>query len=362
MFISTISTLQAILTYSIGDKMKISMIIPSINRVTELHDCINSLESQAVKPDEVVIIGHTNDEKTNRFVSNLKSDLNIEFLKGAGGTCKNRNLGIKYARGDVIIFIDDDTILHKDYIKNVKKIFEDNQINIVTGYPFDATDLINPLFVRKGDIQYILENSDDEFVKLIKKRVFQNLRVKYSPYNYILKMLRNSIKTLFLFEWPIKGKILASGYRSEMPDLKKINKMKKVEWVFGNNFAVRREVLNEFKFNEDLEIYPYVLNDDLEFSAKAGKKYDIFICSKLLLLHLHSPGGGGRVEGKKRFFTLVRSTYLIAKIKGNKVAHHWSVIGLLFGSIIKIPFSSSAISEIKGIIDGMKSLGDVYGK
>ena len=340
--------------------MKISVIIPTMNRVAELYNCIKSLESQTVKPDEIIIIGHPNDKETRIFVHNLKTNLNIIYLESDGGTCKARNLGINKSGGDVIVFLDDDVILHKDYIKSVKDIFKDKRINIVTGYTFDAVDLTNPLFMRRGDVEHILKNPNDEFVKIIRTKVFHGLMPKYHLYYSFIKALRDFVKSVFLLEWPIKGKILPSGYRSEMPDLKKIKKMKKVEWVFGNNFAARREVLNEFKFNEDLERHPYAINEDLEFSARAGKKYDIFISSDMIVLHLRSPKAR-RLTRKERLSSFVTSTYLIAKSRGNKVAHLWAITGLLFGSIIKLPFSyTTAISELKGIIEGIKYIKKKY--
>jgi len=321
----------------------------------ELSDCIRSLECQTVKPDEVVVIGHIDDVDTEKFTNNLVTNLNIKFYKVNGGTCRTRNLGIENVSGDIIIFLDDDILLPKNYVKNVKEIFKDDSINLVTGYIFDAVDLVSQSMARKSDISYILQNQNDEFVQLIREKVFKNSPVTYNPYYILIKTSRNFIKSLFLLEWPIKGKILASGYRSEMPGLEKINGMKKVEWVFGGNFATRKIILNEYKFNENLENHPYVVCEDLEFSARAGKRYDIMISTDMMLLHLRSPTGV-KPNTEEKYFSLVINTYEIAKLRGNTIAHRWSLVGLLFSSIIKMPFNSSAIDEIRGIRKGIIAL------
>ena len=338
--------------------MMISVIIPTRFRIKELQDCIKSLESQSSKPDEILIIADVDDLDTEKFFKNYKTDnFKIQFLKSNGGTCIKRNLAIDHAKGDILVFLDDDVILHKDFIKNTKDIFIDEQVNLVTGYIFDALDLTNPSVMRRSDIDYILENPNDEFVNIIKQKVFHNSNVNVGQSYFFIKMFRNLLKSIFLLESPLKGKILPSGYRSEMPSLEKIKENQRVEWVFGGNFAVRKDVLRKFRFNESLEKYPYALNEDLEFSARVGKKYDIFLSPKMLLLHLRSPGR--KIVGSKRYSCLVISTYLVAKIKGNRVAHRWSVFGLILNSILKLPFDKIAKDEIFGVFSGVNKIKEL---
>ena len=336
--------------------MKISIIIPTCYRTKELQDCLISLKSQSVKPDEIIIIGDTNDKETEEFV--FKSNfnyLNLIYLKSDGGTCKKRNMGIEKSKGEVIVFLDDDVILPKDYIKNTKEIFTNTHINLITGHLLDAKGLTNPLFIRKSDIRYLLKNQDDEFVKLIKEKIFPNSKIKYYLRSSFIKKFRFLVKSLFILEHPIKkGWILSSGYRSEMPPINTIKKLEKVGWIYGGNFAARRAVFRIFQFNEDLEKYPYALNEDLEFSARVGKKYDIYITPDMLLLHLRSPGR--KIKRRERFECMILSTNIIAQERGNMVAHRWSIYGLLFNSIIRLPFDKSVMEEIEGIISGKRKI------
>ena len=80
----------------------------------------------------------------------------------------------------------------------------------------------------------------------------------------------------------------------------------------------------------------------------------------MLLLHLRSPGR--KTIGRERFSCMVRSTYVVARLKGNRVAHMWSILGLILFSIIKLPFQKSAKEEILGVIDGFNKINEEYFK
>jgi len=279
--------------------------------------------------------------------------MNIIYLSMTGGTCKKRNQGIKQSNGDVLLFMDDDAILQRDYIKHLISAFINENIHVMTGYIFDSIDLISPPLKRKGEIDYLLKNVDDDFVKLVTEKVFMYASLSYTNKDFIMRQLRYFIKCIFLLESHAKGKILRSGYRSEMPDLNHINGLVEVEWFYGI-FAARKDVLIEFNFNEDLENYPYALNEDLELAARIGKKYDIYLNSEMKLLHLRSKEQ--RLNAQKRLCSFIISTYVISNIRGSKLAHSWSVCGLLLSSLVKYLFNKGSVYEFYGIIDGLKSI------
>jgi glycosyltransferase involved in cell wall biosynthesis len=56
----------------------------------------------------------------------------IEF-EGRQGLSAARECGIKYTRGEILVFVDDDNILAPDYLRKVKDVFETPNIGIVSG-------------------------------------------------------------------------------------------------------------------------------------------------------------------------------------------------------------------------------------
>jgi glycosyltransferase involved in cell wall biosynthesis len=91
---------------------KATVVIPSKNRCALLAECIERVESQTVSRDQYEVIVIDNDstddtrsvlEKKARTYSNLR--LGYQEKPGAAAT---RNAGLRLAKADLIIFIDDD--------------------------------------------------------------------------------------------------------------------------------------------------------------------------------------------------------------------------------------------------------------
>lgn len=342
--------------------MKVSVVIPTRERIPFLQRCIESIELQTKKPEEVVIVTHEDDQETKKYIKDLNTDLLVNYFETDGGSCKGRNLGIEKVKGEILVFIEDDVVLDDRYIENLKKDFHKYDINVMAGYTFDIVDLTTPWLIRRGEINYLKENSEKKFSKLVMGEISKvssddliNNSKKLFLYT-ISKYLRDFLKIIIFEEGIKKGKILASGYRSQMPDISEFNRLRKVEWVNGGNFAIKKDVIEKFKFNEDMETLPYVLGEDLELSARIGKEYDICLSSDLKLLHLRAPGGV-KINQRERFMSMVTNFHRIANIRGNKIAYWWSIIGLTVTRIVLLPFSfKTAVSELNGIKDGINEL------
>jgi hypothetical protein len=217
-------------------------------------------------------------------------------------------------------------------------------------------------------VEYVYENHHKKFIKDIKKEIKQrypqkselftddgNYRNKLILYS-LLRTFRNLTKSLILLESPLKGRILASGYRSEMPDVIKDKKLVKVEWFNGGNFAAKRNIIEKYPFNEEMEEMPYALNEDLELSARIGKKYSIFLAPQMKLFHLRAPSGV-RINQLQKYKSIVINFNRISRLNGNPIGYWWCILGLLITRIINIPLNySTSISEIKGIIEGINTL------
>ena len=62
-----------------------------------------------------------------------KSDFHVVIVRGRNPS-ENRNKGVSKARGEIIVFLDDDAVLEKDYLKNAEEFFEKHkEIDIVGG-------------------------------------------------------------------------------------------------------------------------------------------------------------------------------------------------------------------------------------
>jgi len=106
--------------------MQISLIITTFNRPDALLLVLRSVENQSLAPDEVIIADDGSTDSTRRIIDNFKkkSSLSIvhSFQEDIGfRAAMSRNRAISKAKGDYIILIDGDMILHKDFINDHRK-------------------------------------------------------------------------------------------------------------------------------------------------------------------------------------------------------------------------------------------------
>ncbi|MEM3566639.1 MAG: glycosyltransferase family A protein [Candidatus Bathyarchaeia archaeon] len=113
--------------------MEVSVIIPTYYRPKDLIDLFESLLRQTVKPLEVIVVDDTSTDVIesvcesyyNRF---KKFDIKPAYVRNYKEPSLTiaRNIGVSIAKGDVILFLDNDVVLHTDYIEKVLEVFNNN--------------------------------------------------------------------------------------------------------------------------------------------------------------------------------------------------------------------------------------------
>ena len=114
------------------------MVIITYRRPLFLKKCLNSIAFQTRKPDEVVIVFREDDIETqnliNYFITSYKNSLLIKgvFVTKPGMTIA-RNRGIKNVSGDIICFIDDDSVAVPEWVERIEPYFCREEIGAVGG-------------------------------------------------------------------------------------------------------------------------------------------------------------------------------------------------------------------------------------
>lgn len=96
-----------------------SVIIPTYNKLSRLKLVLFSLECQRIDKSffEVIIIDDGSNDDTLSFLSSCDYSFQLSFIRTQNnGRSAARNCGILAARYDILIFIDDDTVLHPDFV------------------------------------------------------------------------------------------------------------------------------------------------------------------------------------------------------------------------------------------------------
>jgi glycosyltransferase involved in cell wall biosynthesis len=106
----------------------ISVIVPTHNRRTLLEKKLRALESQA-QPFEVIVIADGCTDDTSKFLQNYKPSYPLRFLETSGkGAAFARNTGAKEARGERLLFSDDDVIPREGWLEAHQKVASPNAV------------------------------------------------------------------------------------------------------------------------------------------------------------------------------------------------------------------------------------------
>lgn len=107
-------------------KPNASVIIVTYNNSDLLLSNLDKLNKQTVNNFEIIIID--NNEKIDIFQLIKKYPINYIKLKKNYGLSLARNIGIKLARGEIVIFLDDDAIPASDFVEQHIKAYQINDI------------------------------------------------------------------------------------------------------------------------------------------------------------------------------------------------------------------------------------------
>lgn len=111
----------------------ISVIIPTHNRIKALQNCLVSLFTQTLQPNEIIVINDGSTDSTKKYLQDLGNKIRVITHEKNRGQSEARNSGIKEARGNILVFIDDDCIARFDWLENIQKYFNKTGADAVIG-------------------------------------------------------------------------------------------------------------------------------------------------------------------------------------------------------------------------------------
>ena len=122
--------------------MRISVIIPTMDRPQLLDRLLSTLIGQTLLPDEVIIIDQSADDATSRTCDRYRASLPITYLKAeARGVSAAKNVGYPLSTGDIITFADDDCWYPPDLLEQIHRRFTQHpKVSVITGTSHDEHD------------------------------------------------------------------------------------------------------------------------------------------------------------------------------------------------------------------------------
>jgi len=112
--------------------MLFSVVIPTYNRSDVILDAINSVLQQEYNDYELIVVDDGSIDNTNKLVAQI-NDSRLKYIyKENGGVSSARNIGISYASGEYISFLDSDDLWKPNKLLDESLLLSDTpQVNII---------------------------------------------------------------------------------------------------------------------------------------------------------------------------------------------------------------------------------------
>ena len=106
-------------------QITVSIIIPHLKGKKNLSECIQSIDKKIGY--EIIVVDNNSLDDSINYIRKEFPEVNIiksKYNRGYAGGC---NLGAKYAKGEYLLFLNDDTILTKNSIEVLLNVFNENK-------------------------------------------------------------------------------------------------------------------------------------------------------------------------------------------------------------------------------------------
>ena len=300
---------------------KVSIIISTKNRAQDAIRCLRSISIQTLLPDEIIIVDSSDTDQLKAELSAFHI-LNIKYVQSKAGLTLQRNIGIKTSSGDILMFLDDDVTLDKDYIKEIMRVFESSRLRPIGG--------VTGEIVNAGK----------------KKTMFQDFC------GYIDEVFA----AFFFLVRSGDGRFQLSGFPTILRRGSK-GKIKNVEFLYGCNMAFTREVISRFEFDENLCGYGWGEDDDVAY--RVSRKYqNIYTPFARIALNNISPSTGGNNHAVMKM-GIENHHYLFKKNFSQDLKHraafYWSVVGLFAREAITTVIKRDS-NGLRGLMNGVQNI------
>ena len=305
-------------------------------RPDSLLKLLNSVKEQTLYPNEILIIDGSTIDETELILENNKFQ-NLQYFKVPHehrGLTKQRNYGIARVgySSDVICFLDDDTILEKNYFEEIIKTY------VIFPYALGVGGYIN------NETKW--QKVSEDYQPTIKEFFYDGWKQNDGSRFVLRKLLGldSDTKPGFLPEFS-NGRSI-----SFLPPSEKIYE---VEQLMGGVSSFKKSVFNNFKFSTYFE--GYGLYEDADFTLRLSKTGKLYVNTKAQLGHFHDQSG--RPNKYQYGKMVVRNGWYVWRVKypnpSLKAKLKWNALVLLLAlgyfSVFYLNFLAATL-QIKLVI------------
>lgn len=320
--------------------MKFALIICTYMRPIALMTLLESVRKQTLYPDEILIIDGSTDDKT-RDALERQSFPNLQYHKVPDehrGLTRQRNYGISRTSDvDVICFLDDDTVLERNYFEELIKTYQQ----------FPEALGVGGYITNEAQWEQSAECT-------VKHFCFDGWR-RSDGSRFIVR------KKLGLDSNVPPGWMPEYSHGRSIGFLPPSGKTYQVQQLMGGVSSFRKSVFEKFSFSNYFE--GYGLYEDADFTLRVSSTGLLYVNTAARLAHHHDESG--RPNHFKYGKMVVRNGWYVWRVKypspSWKAAMKWHTITWLltfirFTNILKSGQREQAFTESLGRVSGWFSI------
>lgn len=323
-------------------EMKFNLIICTFQRPKAISKLLDSVYNQTLMPSEILVIDGSHDEETRELLIG-KNDIGLRYFKVGDedkGLTLQRNYGLEKTAKDIeiICFLDDDTVLEKDYFQKL--------IDTYKGFP-DAIG-VGGYIVNEIKWDYKSHSPSYDEYKIdgwSRKLGSRNLLRKK------LGLLSNQPPGVM----PVFSHGLSTGF------LPPSGRTYPVEYFMGGVASYKRKLFEKVSFSRYFD--GYGLYEDMEFCLRASRNGQLYLNTAAQVHHYHEKAG--RPKSFNYGKMVIRNGWYVWRVKYPKptmkakfkwVAVSTLLLGVRIGNIFTADNKQEVLFESVGRLMALMGL------
>lgn len=107
----------------------VSIIIPTYNEEKNLESTLKAIRNQDYKKYEIIVSDSRSKDRTREIAKKYRAKVVVDERKGIA---TGRNFGARFAKGEILLFVDADTVLMENNVSEIVKSFSKTKVVGVT--------------------------------------------------------------------------------------------------------------------------------------------------------------------------------------------------------------------------------------
>jgi GT2 family glycosyltransferase len=280
----------------------VSVVVATLRRPHLLRHTLRTLVRATPPPDEIVVVDG-DPERSARAAANevraVARSVPIHYVDGPQGLTRQRNVGVTRARGDVVVFVDDDVALEPDAFAHLRAAYADPAVVGVTA------QIVEPETRRFGRFR--------------------------SPVRRLLGR---------------EGTFTRFGYpRYPLQVVREMD----LEFMFGCFMSGRRDVVADVGFDETLP--GYALAEDQDFSYRLSRRGRIRYVPRIVCYHRRQGFDNRDLRSFDRNLVATRAYLMRKNFEPDVLA--WTEFTLFVSALLAHRIVNRELGGARGLVEGM---------